>query len=302
MEKLVYLVLGVVILSAPLMVSAELESDALGVSEGLQAPDAYQSKIQYFEQVFLPSSRVYEIMKEKKENEMPAERNVKGETNSSSATIEEETNSSNTTNLVPTLIIESQDETRSSFIIDPNGTVNVRELKKYVAGEDSDSKVDAQGSDVMQTVMTISGKMDELGNKAEDKVVSFVSDSKIQKTFMVLGNVNAEVQNKIEVKEGKIYSGEKEIKVMPDTASSIAINKLQSNKNVEIVLKDTGKDGYSRPVYETSVEKNGKILGIFNSSVKIKATVDAENGEVIKVSRPWWSVFVSFMKEESKAE
>ena len=66
MEKLVYLVLGVVILSAPLMVSAELESDALGVSEGLQAPDAYQSKIQYFEQVFLPSSRVYEIMKEKK--------------------------------------------------------------------------------------------------------------------------------------------------------------------------------------------------------------------------------------------
>ena len=59
MEKLVYLVLGVVILSAPLMVSAELESDALGVSEGLQAPDAYQSKIQYFEQVFLPSSRVY---------------------------------------------------------------------------------------------------------------------------------------------------------------------------------------------------------------------------------------------------
>lgn len=82
-----------------------------------------------------------------------------------------------------------------------------------------------------------------------------------------------------------------EIKIMPETASARAIERL-GELGFTIELKEVGKGDEAKPVYELEGEKQGKMLGLFKIKGKIKAYVDAETGNV-KVIKPWWS-FLAF--------
>jgi hypothetical protein len=96
--------------------------------------------------------------------------------------------------------------------------------------------------------------------------------------------VIANTKEAIEIKENKIYLNEKELKIMPDTASEKAISTLQLKKEIEIELKDTGK-----PTYEIIGKKEVKILGLFKKEMPIKTQIDAETGSIGKTEKPWWS-------------
>jgi len=90
---------------------------------------------------------------------------------------------------------------------------------------------------------------------------------------------------------------ERELKVMPETASEKAIEKLKlktcsEENNCKIVLKEVGKEKEIRAVYEVSAEKEGWFLGLFKTKAKILTQIDAENGDVLKVKKPWWSFLV----------
>jgi hypothetical protein len=80
-----------------------------------------------------------------------------------------------------------------------------------------------------------------------------------------------------------------EIKIMPETASTTAIDKL-GNLNFTIQIKEVGKGDGVRVVYELSGKKQGKFLGIFKTMAKVSAQVDTETGKV-KVIKPWWVFF-----------
>ena len=80
-----------------------------------------------------------------------------------------------------------------------------------------------------------------------------------------------------------------EIKIMPETASQKAIERL-GELGFNIVLKEVGND---RVAYEFSAEKEGKMFGLFKVKGKVAVEVDAETGEVIKVRRPWWAFMAS---------
>lgn len=82
-----------------------------------------------------------------------------------------------------------------------------------------------------------------------------------------------------------------EIKIMPETASARAIERL-GELNFTIELKEVGKDDDAKVVYELTGNKEGKFLGIFKIMAKVKAQVDAENGDV-KIIKPWWSFLAS---------
>jgi len=99
--------------------------------------------------------------------------------------------------------------------------------------------------------------------------------------------IEAETEEKIEVKNNKIYVNKKEIKIMPDTASQKAIEKLKIKKDIKIEIKDTGK-----PVYEVSGKKESKILGLFKVNMLIKTEINTENGNVEKTKKPWWNFLV----------
>ena len=88
----------------------------------------------------------------------------------------------------------------------------------------------------------------------------------------------------ISLKSDKVYLNDKEVKIMPDTASQKAISTLMIKKDITIELKDTGK-----PVYGVNGKKEVRLFGLFEKDMLIKSKIDGTTGEIISVDRPWWS-------------
>ncbi|MBD3309810.1 hypothetical protein GF351_01175 [Candidatus Woesearchaeota archaeon] len=84
------------------------------------------------------------------------------------------------------------------------------------------------------------------------------------------------------------------IKVMPDTASQRAIQRLQlkvcsEENNCTIELKEVGQGEQMRAAYQVQAEKQVRMLGIWRTRMQVQAQVDAESGEVIRSQKPWWA-------------
>ena len=93
-----------------------------------------------------------------------------------------------------------------------------------------------------------------------------------------------------------------EVKVMPDTASEKALERLRlrvcSEENqCQIELKEVGKGEQVRAAYEVQAQRQSKVLGLFKAQMRVQAQVDAENGEVIRTKKPWWA-FMATEPEE----
>ena len=102
-------------------------------------------------------------------------------------------------------------------------------------------------------------------------------------------------QNRTRFYTGLSNGRNAEIKIMPDTASETALARLRLKlcENCTIELKETGKGNESRLTYELKTQKRARFLGLFRTRMQVQAQVDAENGEVIQVKRPWWSFLAS---------
>ncbi len=97
-------------------------------------------------------------------------------------------------------------------------------------------------------------------------------------------NITIKTKEEIKVKDNKIYVNDKEIKVMPDSASEKAIETLGLKKEIVIELKDTGK-----LIYEISGKKEVKILFLFKTEMNIKTEINSETGFIEKTEKPWWN-------------
>ena len=89
-----------------------------------------------------------------------------------------------------------------------------------------------------------------------------------------------------------------EVKVMPDTASEKAMEQLRirvcsEENNCQIELKEVGQGEQVKAAYEVQVQKQAKVLGLFKAKMQVQAQVDAENGEVIQLKKPWWAFLAS---------
>jgi len=94
-----------------------------------------------------------------------------------------------------------------------------------------------------------------------------------------------------------------EIKVMPDAASETALERLRLKTCTEeagcsIELKEVGKGNETKLAYEVKTQRQSKIFGLFKAKMQVQAQVDAENGEVIQTSKPWWAFLASEPAEE----
>lgn len=93
-----------------------------------------------------------------------------------------------------------------------------------------------------------------------------------------------------------------EVKIMPDTASERALERLRlkvcSEENgCHIELKEVGQGDEVKAAYEVKVKKQSKVLGVFKKEMAVEAQVDAGTGEVIKSNKPWWA-FTATESEE----
>lgn len=95
-----------------------------------------------------------------------------------------------------------------------------------------------------------------------------------------------------------------EIKVMPNVASEVALERLRLNMcdNCTLQLKEVGEGNQTRMTYEMKAQKRARVLGIFGSNMKVEASVDAETGEVVRSRKPWWAFLASESDEAEPLE
>jgi len=82
------------------------------------------------------------------------------------------------------------------------------------------------------------------------------------------------------------------IKIMPDTASEIALERLRA-LNFTVELKEIKHKNVPKVVYNIETNKHGRFLGIFKLSMKVEGQIDPETGEFLGVSKPWWAFLVA---------
>lgn len=108
-------------------------------------------------------------------------------------------------------------------------------------------------------------------------------------------NITAETDSEGKTKlKTKLKNGQEiEIKIMPDTASKKALERLRlkvcsTENNCTIQLKDVGSGKSEKIQYKVQLERHSKILGIFQKKMWVRAEVDAETGDT-QIYKPWWA-------------
>ncbi len=119
-------------------------------------------------------------------------------------------------------------------------------------------------------------------------------------------NVEANSDLEISEEDGKIKiilnnGRNAEVKLMPNTASERALERLRLKvcvpETCQIELKEVGQGNNTKLAYEIQAERHSKLLGLFNAKMQVRAQIDAENGEILKVGKPWWA-FLAVEPEE----
>ncbi len=111
------------------------------------------------------------------------------------------------------------------------------------------------------------------------------------------------VQNKTKLYARLSNGKNAEIKIMPNTASERALERLRlkvcSEENqCQIELKEVGSGEQTKLAYELKTQRQSRVFGLFKARMQVQAQVDAENGEVIKIKKPWWAFLASEPEEE----
>jgi len=117
-----------------------------------------------------------------------------------------------------------------------------------------------------------------------------------------VSDLDLEKENGEEI-NAKLSNGiNKEIKIMPNTASKIALSKLRS-QDMTLELKEVGKGDDLKVVYSAEADKTVKFLGLFKIEYNLVAIIDSETGEIIELKgKPWWDFLAGKPLEEEEIQ
>ena len=82
------------------------------------------------------------------------------------------------------------------------------------------------------------------------------------------------------------------INVLPADASAKAQAELKAkcySTNCTVELKEINVNGEAASAYEVKTEKSAKLFGFINIKEHVQADINAQDGSVVAVQRPWWS-------------
>jgi len=160
-------------------------------------------------------------------------------------------------------------------------------------------QVQTQGKIQAGTYSTANGKQLEVQTQSNNRV-QLKSGAVAAETVMEMTQEQTQTGIKLQV---KLSNGKNaEVKVMPDTASEKALERLRmkvcsSDNACSIELKEVGQGEQVRAAYEVQAQKQAKMLGLFKTKMQVQAQVDAESGEVIQTKKPWWAFLASEPEE-----
>ena len=126
---------------------------------------------------------------------------------------------------------------------------------------------------------------------------------KQERVRLISGNVSAESklvivpttkQGQSELRVSLSNGRNAELKVMPDTASNVALERLRlrvctPERNCTMELKEVGQGNGTRLAYQMKAERSSRVFGLFRARMNVESEVDAETGELISVKKPWWA-------------
>lgn len=182
---------------------------------------------------------------------------------------------------VPTVSIPPQ-EAGHEVVFTPDSVV----VKDVRTGEETI----IAPSEGLRTVISVSTE-ESVTDLSVTKNVTVEWEPAFQRTIIQVGSTVASTKESLEVKEDRMYVKDQEIKIMPDVASQIAIEKL-GDVGFEIEIKDVGRRDAPQPVYEVVARTEVKILGLFRVSMKTMTQIDTQTGEASEIKKPWWSFLV----------
>jgi hypothetical protein len=200
----------------------------------------------------------------------------------------------------------SANSTSSNASKGANATGLENAVQQVVRGSDNVSKqvreqvqeklrAVSQGNFSFQGKQIMIKKMNNIRKQIKVRNISAETDLELFQEQVQEGGEN-KTKLKTELSNGK----NAEIKVMPDTASETAIQRLklkvcseQNNCTIELKEIPVRAKNQSRLTYEVSAEKQSKIFGLFRKRMQVRAEIDANNGEVIEAKKPWWAFLAS---------
>jgi hypothetical protein len=139
--------------------------------------------------------------------------------------------------------------------------------------------------------------------KINSEIMELRAEKARIKTRLKLNNEGNASELKAKLSNGR----NAQIKIMPDTASEKALQRLRlkncnETRNCTIELKEVGEGNKTRAVYEARARKTFKIWGFIKNHEDVLTRIDAETGEEIEVKRPWWAWMASEADEADEIE
>jgi len=178
-----------------------------------------------------------------------------------------------------------------------------------IADNEMGSGVISSQEERQQTQASISGDLnvsvDELRAQIENEIElkmkegnGYIMRTRDREIESDLTLTQERIQNQSRIHAELSNGRNAEIKIMPETASETAIARLRlkvcnESNNCTIQLKQVGEGNQTRLSYELKAEKEVKILGLFKARMHVESQVDAENGEIIREKKEWWSFLAS---------
>jgi len=114
-----------------------------------------------------------------------------------------------------------------------------------------------------------------------------------------------EIESDVEIEQesdgslkAKLSNGKKaDIKILPDTASEMASEKLRL-RGFNVELKEVGEGNNLSVVYEGEGERDVKFIGLFKVRARITARIDPETGQAVEIDKPWWYFLTTETEED----
>ena len=86
---------------------------------------------------------------------------------------------------------------------------------------------------------------------------------------------------------GEFGEETRQIRVMPDMVRDKIRERIERElEDEEIELDEDG-------LYQYTARKRVKVLGLFRARTTIRAEINAETGELVRVRNSWWAFFAS---------
>ncbi len=180
---------------------------------------------------------------------------------------------------VPTVVVPTATAAQSSFTLGAAQQITITETA-------TGKEIQITPKSGLKIVVDVNTGPVSIEKNAEDGTVSISS-----------GDVSSTVASSdtVKVDGSNISVSGQEVKVMPDIAVAAAAQETgEASTTVQGVELGTMQgDASTTAAYQVTLMRQARMLGLFAIAVPTIASVNAQSGAVVSVSRPWWS-FLAF--------